>query len=614
MEGFTMCGIVGYVGKSSSLQLLVDGLKRLEYRGYDSAGIAFQNGKGLEIYKIKGKLKDLQQILPDPSPAIYVGLGHTRWATHGAPSTVNAHPHQAGGIAVVHNGIIENYREIRSLLEADGHRFLSETDTEVVPQLISRYLKQGLPIREAIRSAIRQLRGTYALGILSESSPNTLFAVRKGSPLVLGIGSEAFYFASDIPAILPYTRQFLYLDDGQICTITGSDLDIRDLESDAVISYQGRMVEIEWTPEMAEKCGHDYFMHKEIFEQPQAIRATIGERLNDPLGFVSDLRLYLQRKSDVQKLHIVSCGTSYHAALVGKYMIESIAHIPVTVDIASEYRYRNPIIESGTLFVAITQSGETADTLAAQREAKRRGARTLTICNSVGSSSTREADAVLYTRSGPEIGVASTKTFTSQMAALCLFALGMAMGKNCLNRQEAETIKAHIFEIPALIEKTLSMDAEIRALAGTLSYAKDFLYLARGINYPLALEGALKLKEISYIHAEGYPAGEMKHGPIALIDKGLPVVVIAPSNDLFEKVFSNIEEVKARGGRVIAVTDAPEVLKGKADDIIQVPPTYPLLTPFVNVIPLQLLAYHIGVLRNCDVDQPRNLAKSVTVE
>jgi glucosamine--fructose-6-phosphate aminotransferase (isomerizing) len=609
-----MCGIVGYVGKSSSLQLLVDGLKRLEYRGYDSAGIAFQNGKGVEVYKIKGKLKDLQRILPHPSPAIYVGLGHTRWATHGTPSTVNAHPHCAEGIAVVHNGIIENYREIRSHLEADGHRFLSETDTEVVPQLISEYLQQGLPIREAIRSAVRQLRGNYALGILSGSSPNTLFAVKKGSPLVLGIGSEAFYFASDIPAILPYTRRFLYPDDDQICTLTDSEIDIRDLESDALISYEDRMVEIEWTPEMAEKCGHDHFMHKEIFEQPQAIRSTIGEGLNDPLSFVSDLRLYLQRKSDVQKLHIVSCGTAYHAALVGKYLIESIAHIPVTVDIASEYRYRNPIIESGTLFVAVTQSGETADTLAAQREAKRRGARTLTICNVVGSSSTRESDAVLYTRSGPEIGVASTKTFTSQMAALCLFALGIAMGKNCLNRQEADTIKAHILEIPALVEKTLSMDVEIRALAGTLSYAKDFLYLARGINYPLALEGALKMKEISYIHAEGYPAGEMKHGPIALIDKGLPVVVIAPSNDLFEKVFSNIEEVKARGGRVIAVTDAPEALKGKADDIVEVPATYPLLTPFVNVIPLQLLAYHIGVLRNCDVDQPRNLAKSVTVE
>jgi glucosamine--fructose-6-phosphate aminotransferase (isomerizing) len=609
-----MCGIVGYVGKSSSLQVLVDGLKRLEYRGYDSAGIAFQNGGGLEVYKIKGKLKDLQRILPDPSPAMGVGLGHTRWATHGVPSTANAHPHRVEGIAVVHNGIIENYREIRTQLENDGHRFLSETDTEVVPQLISKYLKQGLPIKKAIRSAVKQLAGTYALGILSEDSPNTLFAVRKGSPLVLGIGSDAYYFASDIPAILPYTRKFIYLDDEQICTLTGNAIDIRHLESDEAISYQGKTVEIDWTPDMAEKCGHDYFMHKEIFEQPQAIRATIGERLSDPLNFVTDLHVYLQRKSDVQKLHIVSCGTSYHAGLIGKYLIERIARIPVSVEIASEYRYRNPIIEQGTLFIAITQSGETADTLAAQREAKRRGARTLTVCNVVGSTSTREADSVLYTRSGPEIGVASTKTFTSQMAALCMLALGMAIGKNCLNQKEAESIQAQFFEIPSLIEKTLLLDAEIKALAGTLSQARDFLYLARGINYPLALEGALKLKEISYIHAEGYPAGEMKHGPIALIDKELPVVVIAPSNDLFDKVFSNIEEVKARGGRVIAVTDTPEALKGKADDIIQVPLTHHLLTPFVNVIPLQLLAYHVGVLRGCDVDQPRNLAKSVTVE
>ncbi len=609
-----MCGIVGYVGKSGSLQVLVEGLKRLEYRGYDSAGVAFQNGRGLEVYKIKGKLKDLQGILPDPSPAIGVGLGHTRWATHGVPSTVNAHPHRVEGIAVVHNGIIENYREIRAELEREGHCFLSETDTEVVPQLIAKYRKQGLPIRNAIRSAIKQLHGTYALGILSEDSPNTLYAVRKGSPLVLGIGTDAYYFASDIPAILPYTRKFIYLDDEQICTLSGSAIDIRDLESDAVVSYEGKSVEIDWTPDMAEKCGHDHFMHKEIFEQPQAIRATIGERLHDPLNFVNELNVYLQRKSDLQKLHIVSCGTSYHAGLIGKYLIESIARIPVSVEIASEYRYRNPIIEQGTLFIAITQSGETADTLAAQREAKRRGARTLTVCNVVGSTSTREANSVLYTRSGPEIGVASTKTFTSQMAALCLLALGMATAKNCLGREEAETIHARFLEIPALMEETLRMDDEIKTLAGTLAQAKDFLYLARGINYPLALEGALKLKEISYIHAEGYPAGEMKHGPIALIDKGLPVVVVAPSNDLFDKVFSNIEEVKARGGRVIAVTDAPEALKGKADDVIRVPSTHPLLTPFVNVIPLQLLAYHIGVLRGCDVDQPRNLAKSVTVE
>jgi glucosamine--fructose-6-phosphate aminotransferase (isomerizing) len=609
-----MCGIVGYIGKAGSLQVLVDGLKRLEYRGYDSAGIAFLNGKGLEVYKTKGKLRDLEQILPDPAPAIRIGLGHTRWATHGAPSTVNAHPHWVEGIAVVHNGIIENYRELRSHLENDGHRFLSETDTEVVPQLIARNIRQGLSIREAIRKTVACLRGTYALGIMIENSPDTLFAVRKGSPLVLGIGSDASYFASDIPAILPYTRKFLFMDDGQLCTLNGNDIDMRRIDSDELIPAEGKTVEISWTPDMAEKDGYDHFMHKEIYEQPRAIRQTIGERLDDPLGCITELGIYLQRKADVRNIHIVSCGTSYHAALVGKYMIESIARVPVSVEIASEYRYRNPIMGKDTLFIAITQSGETADTLAAQREAKRRGARTLTVCNVVGSTSTREADAVLYTRSGPEIGVAATKTFTSQMAALCILALGLGIGRQCLTGEEAQNLKARFSELPELLEKTLRKDPEIRELAKTLVHAKDFVYLARGINYPLALEGALKLKEISYIHAEGYAAGEMKHGPIALIDKELPVVVLAPANDLFEKISSNIEEVKARGGRVLAITDYPDALKGKANDIIQVPSTHPLFTPFVNVIPLQLLAYHIGVLRNCDVDQPRNLAKSVTVE
>ncbi|HYA86908.1 MAG TPA: glutamine--fructose-6-phosphate transaminase (isomerizing) [Nitrospirota bacterium] len=609
-----MCGIVGYVGKAGSLHVLVDGLKRLEYRGYDSAGVAYQNGHGLEVYKTKGRLKDLKLILPDPSPAINAGLGHTRWATHGAPSTINAHPHVVEGIAVVHNGIIENYRELRTSLESEGQQFLSETDTEIVPQLIAKYLRMGLPVRQAIRSALKQLRGSYALGIMCQQSADTLFAVRKGSPLVLGVGDEAFYFASDIPAILPYTQKFIFMEDEQLCTLSGHGMELRNIESDDVVSTGAKVVTIDWSPSMAEKAGHDHFMHKEIYEQPQAIKNTLGERLEDPLNLMVDLGIQLQRKAAIRKLHIISCGTSYHAGLVGKYMIERLAGIPVNVEIASEYRYRNPIIENNTLFISITQSGETADTLAAQREAQRLGARTLTICNVLGSTSTREAQSVLYTRSGPEIGVASTKTFTSQLAALSLLALGMAYGRNSLHRRELNTLQSHLSHVPALAEKTLQKDAEIRELAGTLIQAKDFLYLARGINYPIALEGALKLKEISYIHAEGYPAGEMKHGPIALIENGLPVVVLAPSNDLFEKMFSNIEEVKARGGRVIAVTDAPEALRNKADDIIEVPATHPLFTPFVNVIPLQLLAYHIGVLRNCDVDQPRNLAKSVTVE
>jgi glucosamine--fructose-6-phosphate aminotransferase (isomerizing) len=404
------------------------------------------------------------------------------------------------------------------------------------------------------------------------------------------------------------------MEDGQFCTLTENAIIMHHLDSDAFISLQDSVVEIDWSPAMAEKGGHDHFMHKEIHEQPQSIRNTFGERLDDPMSFVSSLKLYLQRKEDIRRLHIVSCGTSYHAGLIGKYMIERISRMPVTVDTASEYRYRDPIIDSDTLFIAITQSGETADTLAAQREAKRLGARTLTICNVVGSTATREADAVLYTRSGPEIGVAATKTFTTQLAALCLLALGIGYGRHSLNRDELDALRSHSAEIPSLVERTLQEDAEIKALAATMVQAKDMLYLARGINYPIALEGALKMKERSYLHAEGHPAGEMKHGPIALIEKGLPVVFVAPSNDLFEKMSSNIEEVKARGGRIIALTDAPALLKGKADDIIEVPAVHPLLAPFIYAVPLQLLAYHVGVFRGCDVDQPRNLAKSVTVE
>lgn len=609
-----MCGIVGFIGKNGSLQVLVDGLKRLEYRGYDSAGVAFQNGRGLQLYKTAGKLRNLEKMLPRPAPAISAGLGHTRWATHGAPSTANAHPHQAEGIVVVHNGIIENHGDIRRRLESEGSAFLSDTDTEVVPQLIAKYLQRGLTVRSAIRSAIKQLRGTYALGIMCAGSPDTLYAVRKGSPLVLGLSSDATYFASDIPALLPYTRTFVFMEDDQLCTMTSRGAELTDAATDVEIPFRTKAVEVDWTPAMTEKGGYRHFMHKEIFEQPQAIRSTVGDRMDRPQTLVRELGIYLQRKTDIRNVHIVSCGTSYHAALVGKFMIESIARIPVQVEIASEYRYQSPLLGETTLFIAITQSGETADTLAAQREAKRRGAKTLTICNVAGSASTREADSILYTRSGPEMGVAATKTFSSQLAAVFLLALGMGVGRGLLAGSELETLIARFREIPSLLERVLARDAEIKTLAAALADARDFLYLARGINYPLALEGALKLKEISYIHAEGYPAGEMKHGPIALIDARMPVVVLAPSNDLFDKMLSNIEEVRARGGRIIAVTDSPEALKNKAECIIEVPSTHPLLTPFVNAAPLQLLAYHIGVCRNCDVDQPRNLAKSVTVE
>jgi glutamine---fructose-6-phosphate transaminase (isomerizing) len=609
-----MCGIVGYIGKGRSLQMLVDGMKRLEYRGYDSAGVAFLNGKGLDVYKTKGKLCDLQKILPDPLPSVRIGLGHTRWATHGVPSAENAHPHAVGGIAVVHNGIIENYRELRAELESEGHTFLSQTDTEVVPHLIARSVNQGLPLMSAIEHAVQSLRGSYALGILCEKCPDMLIAIRKGSPLVLGIGEGEFFFASDIPAILPYTRSVIFMEDGQLCALTAEGIELLDHESSMVIPVTDRIVTIDWTPAMAEKGGHDHFMHKEIDEQPQAIMNTLGEWIDDPLSVLNKLGIYAHRRADLRRLHLTACGTSYHAALVGKYMIEKLARIPVSVDIASEYRYREPIIEAGTLFISITQSGETADTLAAQREAKKNGAMTLTICNVVGSTSTREADAVLYTRGGPEIGVASTKSFTAQMAALCIFGIAAGINRNQISKDDALRLIAGLKEIPALVKEACSRDQEIKELARTLMHAKTALYLGRGIHYPIALEGALKLKEISYIHAEGYAAGEMKHGPIALIDKNVPVIVVAPRNSLFEKTLSNIEEVKARGGRVIAVTDSPGSLTNKADDIIEVPVSQPLLAPFITVIPLQLLAYHVGVLRACDVDQPRNLAKSVTVE
>ncbi len=616
-----MCGIVGYIGKQNSVPVLLDGLKRLEYRGYDSAGIAFQNGKGIEIHKTEGKIKDLQKIMHNLVSDGNVGIGHTRWATHGAPSSLNAHPHTAGEVTVVHNGIIENYRELKAELIAEGCQFSSDTDTEVIPQLISRNLQSGLPLKESIEKTMSQLRGTFAICVMSQAVPHTLFGVRKGSPLVVGRGEDEFFFASDIPAILPYTNKFIFLEDEQICTLTHKNIEIADLHKketvslgDNAVTLGDRIVEVDWSPSMAEKDGYDYFMLKEIYEQPRAVRDTIIEWIDDPKKLLSELDVSLKTVLGLKRLQIVACGTSYHAALIGRYMIEKLAHIPVDVEIASEYRHREPFIDKGTLFISITQSGETADTLAAQREAKKRGSRTLTICNVVGSTASREADSVLFTRAGPEIGVASTKAFTTQIAALCLFAIGLGSIRNGLTNGEAKSLKAQLLKVPDLIEKTLRKDKEIADIARTMLYVKDFLYLGRGIEYPIALEGALKLKEISYIHAEGYPAGEMKHGPIALIEEGLPVVALAPTNDYFRKILSNIEEVKARGGRVIALTETPQFLENKADDIITIPATHPLLSPFVTVIPLQLLAYHVALLKGCDVDQPRNLAKSVTVE
>jgi glucosamine--fructose-6-phosphate aminotransferase (isomerizing) len=608
-----MCGIVGYVGEKSSLKFLVDGLARLEYRGYDSSGVAFKNGSGIEVYKTQGKLKDLQSMLPSPLPAITIGLGHTRWATHGAPSAINAHPHTVQGVSVVHNGIIENYRELKAGLISDGHEFTSQTDTEVVPHLIARNLRRGLPIEDAIRAAAALLRGAYALGIMHTSTPDTLFAVRNGSPLVIGIGPDAHYIASDVPALLPYTKKFLYLEDRQMALLRSGGMELTHLESAESLPVEGNVVTVDWTPAMAEKQGYAHFMLKEICEQPQGVMDTLREWIDDTDRLVEELGIAGTIK-DLRRLHVAACGTSYHAGLVGRYMIEKFVRIPVAVDIASEFRYMCPILPKGTVFITITQSGETADTLAAQREAKEKGALTFTICNVVGSTTTREADSVLYTRAGLEIGVASTKAFTAQLAALCLLGISLGIKKGKLSDVEIQTLKPFLLDLPRIIQLTLRTDEVVKEIAKTLVNAKSMLYLGRGINYPVALEGALKMKELSYIHAEGYPAGEMKHGPIALIEEGVPVVFLATIDGLHEKVLSNIEEVKARGGRIIVVTDSPAAFRDKADDMIVVPSTHPALVPFVTVVPLQLLAYHVAVLKGCDVDQPRNLAKSVTVE
>ena len=613
-----MCGIVGYIGGKSALPVLMDGLKRLEYRGYDSAGVAYINGEGVSIYKTQGRIRDLQGILPAPLPEARIGLGHTRWATHGAPSDRNAHPHAAGGVAVVHNGIIENYQQLKSRLQSEGQEFLSDTDTEVIPQLISSYMKKGMEFEAAIKRAILDLKGSYALGIICDHAPGKLFAVRNGSPLVVGYGEGEFFFASDIPAFLPYTKKFVFMEDGQMFTLSAGEARLESLNghgSQAGPKEQSpKIVEIGWTAEMAEKDGYGHFMEKEIYEQPRTIMETMMEWIDDPPGMLRFLGITPKMLLGWRKIHIAACGTSYHAALVGKYAIEALANLPVDVEIASEFRYREQLLEKGSLFISITQSGETADTLAAQREASKKGAFTLTLCNVVGSTAAREADAILYTRAGPEIGVASTKAFTAQLAALCLLAVALGTERGRLIADEAKTLTGQLKKMPLLIEKALESAGRTRDVAAAIAGSSSMLYLGRGINYPIALEGALKLKEISYIHAEGYPAGEMKHGPIALIDKGMPVVVVIPSGILFEKTLSNIEEVKARGGKVIAVTDEPSGLRSKADETIIVPSAHPVLSPFVNVIPLQLLALHTGVLRGNDVDKPRNLAKSVTVE
>ncbi len=609
-----MCGIIGYLGPQEAMPIILDGLKRLEYRGYDSAGMAVIGEDGLHIRRSQGKLKELEKLLAQDPLSGQVGIGHTRWATHGRPSESNAHPHQVGDIAVVHNGIIENYLEIKQDLIKEGHRFASETDTEIVSHLIVKHLRRGAEYLEAVALTLQEIRGSYALALVNAREPRMLVAARKESPLILGLGEGDFYLASDIPAILPYTRRVIFLEDHDLVVLRDGEyllLDSTGHKIDRPVNT------ITWSPAMAEKAGYKHFMQKEIFEQPRALIDTFRGRIDPDLGDVilEEVTLTDEELKGVRKIFLVACGTSYHAAMVGKSLIESLCRIPVEVDLGSEFRYRDPLVDEHTLLIPISQSGETADTRAALQAGKELGAKSLAIVNAVGSSIARDADAVLYTHAGPEIGVASTKAFTTQLVALYLIALFLARRLGRMNRAEARRRLKDLLKLPTWVQETLDLDHDIRELARRYMTAQNFLYLGRGLHYPIALEGALKLKEISYIHAEGYAAGEMKHGPIALIDEKMPVVVLATRSPVLEKVQGNIEEVAARGGRIIALTEADNYqVRERVESVILIPPVPLELSPIVLVTPLQLLAYHVADLRGTDVDQPRNLAKSVTVE
>ncbi len=618
-----MCGIVGYIGSRNAQQILIEGLRRLEYRGYDSAGIAVQNGEMLDVRKAAGKISILEEDLRRQPLAGCCGIGHTRWATHGAPTTRNAHPHTdgQGDVVLVHNGIIENYEALRAKLIELGHTFRSETDTEVLVQLIGEAFEGNL--EQAVAAALSRVEGTYGIAVMHRRDRGKIVAARRGSPLLIGIGEDGqaeTFVASDVAAVLEHTRKVVYLDDGEIAVLTTDGHEIHSLReygrSGALHPIEREIRHVDWDLGRIEKSGYEHFMLKEIFEQPSTIRDAMRGRLLEEEG---DARLGgLRSLSDVldrvERIVFTACGTSWHSALVGEYMIEDIARIPVEVEYASEFRYRRPIVTENTLVVAISQSGETADTLAAMREAKRQGAPVMGIVNVVGSSIARESDGGVYIHSGPEIGVASTKAFTGQLTVLALFTLLLARRRG-MSIAEGRKYVSALEDLPRAVEGALAHDAEISRIAREYQRDTNALYLGRGYNFPVALEGALKLKEISYIHAEGYPAAEMKHGPIALIDENMPVVFIAPADGVYQKVMSNIEEVKARGGRVIAiVTEGNAEMAAKVDHVIPVPATIDPFQPLVTVIPLQLLAYHIAVLRGCDVDQPRNLAKSVTVE
>jgi len=609
-----MCGIIGYVGYRDAAPLLLQGLKRLEYRGYDSAGIAvFANG-GLVVRRSVGKLGNLDQLLCAQPVHGTVGMGHTRWATHGRPSEENAHPHRAGKVVVIHNGIIENYLELRHELTAQGRVFSSETDTEVISHLIDQYLREGRSFGEATRAALRRLEGSFAIVTLCESEPGTILTAKNSTPIVIGLGEGENFVASDIPALLDYTRQVVFLDDGEMAEVTSAGV--------AFFDFHGQPIErtprqVTWDALTAQKGGYKHFLLKEIHEQPQAIIDTMRGRILAEQGDVSlgELDRHPPLLDPVKRITLVACGTAWHACLAGKFFLEELARIPAEVEYGSECRYRHTLLDKNTLVLAVSQSGETADTLAALEGGKACGAKTLAICNVIDASIPRKADMVIYTHAGPEISVASTKAFTTQLTALYLLAVYLGRRRGVLDQDRGRQLIADLVNLPALVQEVLNRERAIEKIAKKYGHAHDFLYLGRGVNYPIALEGALKLKEISYIHAEGYPAGEMKHGPIALIDDQMPVVVLLPKDLVYPKTLSNMKEVEARGGRIIALTDAPSPeLEEIAWEIIQVPTTNHLLLPILLTIPLQLLAYHIAVYRGTDVDQPRNLAKSVTVE
>ncbi len=610
-----MCGIVGYTGPRQAAQLLLDGLRRLEYRGYDSAGLALVRDGQIEVHKAPGKISVLEQELGSRPPLGTTGIAHTRWATHGAPNVVNAHPHTdcGGTVALVHNGIIENAGALRTALSKRGHVFRSETDTEVLAHLIEEMLAKGVSLVEGVAGALHQVEGTYGIAVVSTREPDTIVAARLGSPLLVAIGSGENFVASDASAVLAHTRSVVYLDEGEIAVVRPGDYRILDLDA---VEKEKAVTQVDWDLATIERGGYAHFMLKEIMEQPESLRNTLRGRLLEEEGTarLGGLNLSDEQLLQVNRIVLTACGTSWHAALIGEYMMEELARIPTEVEYASEFRYRNPIVDEHTLVVVISQSGETADTLAALREAKRRGARTLGLVNVVGSTIAREVDGGIYLHAGPEIGVASTKAFTSQIAALALLTLAMGRLRALSILQGREVVRA-LRRLPDLVAQVLAKAPEVERIGERVMRANNVLYLGRGYNFPVALEGALKLKEISYVHAEGYPAAEMKHGPIALIDDLMPVMFVAPKDAVYQKILSNVEEVRARGGRVIAVvTEGDTGVAKLADQKIEVPETLDLLTPVLTVLPLQLLAYYIAVRRGCNVDQPRNLAKSVTVE